>query len=147
MSVYFFTDFRHFLESIIGSEDNSRPRVWDIPGKSPDLSRVGSPKTACRKPGGKNEDLPTHLPHLFLVFTSRAPGAPTVFQHETARGLHGAAQRMMSLAHNVSCGDTGSELPEKASLTSLPGTRACREQDEQLCMLKQQDVRDSPSLC
>lgn len=70
-----------------------------------------------------------------------------MFQHETARGLHGAAQRMMSLAHNVSCGDTGSELPEKASLTSLPGTRACREQDEQLCMLKQQDVRDSPSLC
>lgn len=87
--LFFHFDFRHFLESIIGSEDNSHPRVWDIPGKSPDLPRVGSPKTACRKPGGKNEGLPTHLPHLFLVFTSRAPGASTVSQHNTARGLHG----------------------------------------------------------
>lgn len=55
---FYLFDFQHFLELMIGSEDNDwHSRVWEPPGKSPDLlCWLPRPsETICCKSDGKNE--------------------------------------------------------------------------------------------
>ena len=105
----------------------------------------GSPKIVCWKPDGKNGNaIHPSVPFLHS-FHIKSTWSITCVQHKIALG---AEERMTSLAHSISWGDVDSELPTRSSLANLPGTRASRrEQDEQPCMLKQQDVQNTSSLC
>lgn len=62
-------------------------KVWDIPGKSPDLSRDGSPKIVCRKPDGKNENtIHPSVPFLHS-FHIKSTWSINCVQHKIALGL------------------------------------------------------------